>query len=59
MPSPLCLRAARAVEEALAALRAQGTPRGLPTPGMSYAAFSDVVGLALTNRLGRDLGRTT
>lgn len=48
--------AARAVEQALAALRAHGTPNGLPQPGMSYAAFCDVVGLAAHQRLDEAWG---
>jgi len=48
--------AARAVEQALAALRAHGTPSGLPEPGMSYAAFCDVVGLAPHQRLDEAWG---
>jgi len=48
--------AARAVEEALVALRAHGTPNGLPQPGMSYAAFCDVVGLAPHQRLDETWG---
>ena len=48
--------AARAVEQALAALRTRGTPNGLPQPGMSYAAFCDVVGLAPHQRLDEAWG---
>jgi 2-methylisocitrate lyase-like PEP mutase family enzyme len=51
--------AARAVEASLAALRAHGTPRGLPQPGMSYAAFCDVVGLASHQRLDDACGAPT
>ncbi|MEO8121265.1 MAG: isocitrate lyase/PEP mutase family protein [Rhodoferax sp.] len=48
--------AARAVEQALAELHAHGTPRGLSTPGMSYADFSRVVGLAEHQRLDHEFG---
>lgn len=48
--------AARAVEQALAELHAHGTPRGLSTPGMSYADFSRVVGLAEHQRLDQEFG---
>jgi len=51
--------AARAVEEALAALHMHGTPSGLPQPGMSYAAFCDVVGLAAHQRLDEAWGAPT
>ena len=51
--------AARAVEQALAALRTHGTPRGLSTPGMSYAAFCDVVDLASHQRLDEAWGAPT
>ena len=51
--------AARAVEASLAALRAHGTPRGLSQPGMSYAAFCDVVGLAPHQRLDEAWGAST
>ena len=51
--------AARAVEQALAALRTHGTPNGLPQPGMSYAAFCDVVGLAPHQRLDEAWGAPT
>jgi len=51
--------AARAVEASLAALRAHGTPRGLSQPGMSYAAFCDVVGLASHQRLDEACGAPT
>lgn len=37
--------AARAVEQALAALRDHGTPSAVPQPGMRYADFAAVVGL--------------
>jgi len=48
--------AARAVEQALAALHAHGTPRALAQPGMSYADFSRVVGLAEHQRLDEAFG---
>jgi len=48
--------AARAVEQALAALHAHGTPRALAQPGMSYAEFSHVVGLAGHQRLDEAFG---
>jgi 2-methylisocitrate lyase-like PEP mutase family enzyme len=48
--------AARAVEQALAALHAHGTPRALADMGMSYAAFSDVVGLAHHQHLAEAWG---
>ncbi|MEP6875009.1 MAG: isocitrate lyase/PEP mutase family protein [Burkholderiales bacterium] len=48
--------AARAVQESLAALRARGTPHDLPQPGMSYAVFCDVVGLAPHQRLDEAWG---
>lgn len=48
--------AARAVEQALAALRTHGTPNGLQQPGMSYATFCDVVGLAPHQRLDEAWG---
>jgi len=51
--------AARAVEASLAALRAHGTPRGLSQPGMSYAAFCDVVGLPPHQRLDEAWGAST
>ena len=51
--------AARAVEQALAALRTHGTPRGLPIPGMSYAAFCEVVDLAAHQRLDEAWGAPT
>jgi 2-methylisocitrate lyase-like PEP mutase family enzyme len=51
--------AARAVEQALAALKAHGTPRALPQPGMSYADFSRVVGLAEHQRLDEAFGAPT
>ena len=51
--------AARAVEQALAALRTHGTPRGLDSPGMSYAAFCDVVGLAPHQRLDEAWGASS
>ena len=51
--------AARAVEQALAALRMHGTPRGLSEPGMSYAAFCDVVDLAPHQRLDEAWGVPT
>jgi 2-methylisocitrate lyase-like PEP mutase family enzyme len=50
--------AARAVEQALAALHTHGTPQGLPQPGMSYAAFSSVVGLANHQQLDEQWGTT-
>lgn len=37
--------AARAVQQALALLQTHGTPAGVQPPGMTYAEFSDVVGL--------------
>ncbi len=49
-------RDAAAVEQALAELHAHGTPRGLSTPGMSYADFSRVVGLAEHQRLDQEFG---
>lgn len=48
--------AARAVEQALASLAAHGTPRALAPPGMSYAAFADVVGLPAHQRLDQSFG---
>jgi len=51
--------AARAVEQALAALKARGTPRALPQPGMSYAEFSRLVGLAEHQRLDEAFGAST
>lgn len=48
--------AARAVEQALAALRLHGTPRAVVPAGMSYADFSQVVGLAEHQALDRDFG---
>lgn len=48
--------AARAVEQALAALRTHGTPAGLLQPGMTYAAFCAVVGLAPHQRLDEAWG---
>lgn len=48
--------AARAVEQALVALRKHGTPSGLPQPDMSYAAFCDVVGLVAHQRLDEAWG---
>lgn len=48
--------AARAVEQALAELHAHGTPRGLALPGMSYADFSQVVGLADHQHLDQEFG---
>jgi len=48
--------AARAVEQALAALHAHGTPRALAQPGMSYADFSRVVDLAEHQRLDEAFG---
>jgi 2-methylisocitrate lyase-like PEP mutase family enzyme len=48
--------AARAVEQALAELRAHGTPGALSQPGMSYAEFSLVVGLPEHQRLDQAFG---
>ena len=48
--------AARAVEQALAALHTHGTPRALAQPGMSYAEFAHVVGLAGHQRLDEAFG---
>jgi len=48
--------AARAVEQALAALRLHGTPRAVEPAGMRYADFSQVVGLAEHQALDRDFG---
>lgn len=50
--------AARAVEQALAVLKAHGTPNALPQPGMGYADFSRVVGLAEHQRLDEAFGAT-
>lgn len=46
--------AARAVQQALAALQADGTPRDVPS--MAYADFTRVVGLAEHQRLDHDYG---
>ncbi len=46
--------AARAVQQALATLHADGTPRGVP--GMSYPDFTRVVGLEAHQRLDRLYG---
>lgn len=51
--------AARAVEQALAALRRHGTPRAVVPAGMSYADFSQVVGLPEHQRLDQDFGATS
>lgn len=51
--------AARAVEQALADLRHHGTPRAVVPAGMSYADFSQVVGLAEHQRLDQDFGATS
>lgn len=48
--------AARAVQQALASLQAQGTPNAVQPPGMSYAEFSDVVGLPEHQRLDQRFG---
>jgi 2-methylisocitrate lyase-like PEP mutase family enzyme len=48
--------AARAVEQALAALHAHGTPQALPQPPMSYADFCSVVDLAVHQRLDEAYG---
>ena len=48
--------AARAVEQALAELRRHGTPRAVVPAGMSYADFSQVVGLPEHQRLDQDFG---
>jgi 2-methylisocitrate lyase-like PEP mutase family enzyme len=48
--------AARAVEQALLSLRTHGTPRALSPVGMSYADFSQVVGLAEHQRLDHVYG---
>lgn len=48
--------AARAVEQALAALHRHGSPRALPVPAMSYADLSSVVGLAAHQRLDECFG---
>ncbi|HKX40526.1 MAG TPA: isocitrate lyase/PEP mutase family protein [Burkholderiaceae bacterium] len=48
--------AARAVEQAMRALRERGTPAELPQPVMSYAEFSDVVGLPQHQRLDESYG---
>jgi len=48
--------AARAVEQALAALRLHGTPRAVVPVGMSYADFSQVVGLPEHQALDHDFG---
>lgn len=46
--------AAHAVEQALSMLRASGTPRDVPT--LSYAAFTDIVGLPAHQRLDDQFG---
>jgi 2-methylisocitrate lyase-like PEP mutase family enzyme len=51
--------AARAVEQAMRALRERGTPAELPLPAMSYADFSDVVGLPHHQRLDESYGAST
>ncbi len=48
--------AARAVEEALAALHIGGTPAALAQPGLSYAAFADTVGLPHHQQLDAQFG---
>ena len=48
--------AARAVEQALAILHAQGTPRTIAPPVMTYAEFSQVVGLTDHQRLDEAFG---
>jgi len=48
--------AARAVEQALADLRRHGTPRAVVPAGMSYADFSQVVGLPEHQGLDQDFG---
>ena len=49
--------AARAVEQAMRALRERGTPADVPA--MSYADFSDVVGLPHHQRLDESFGAST
>jgi 2-methylisocitrate lyase-like PEP mutase family enzyme len=51
--------AARAVEQALAALHRGGTPAAVQSPLMSYAEFSDVVALAAHQRLDESFGAVT
>jgi 2-methylisocitrate lyase-like PEP mutase family enzyme len=51
--------AARAVEQALGALRERGTPAGLPNPAMSYAEFTAAVGLPHHQRLDELWGAPT
>ncbi|KQP18087.1 oxaloacetate decarboxylase [Pseudorhodoferax sp. Leaf267] len=51
--------AARAVQEALAALHAGGTPAALAQPGLSYAAFADTVGLPHHQQLDEQYGAST
>ena len=46
--------AARAVEQAMRALRERGTPADVPA--MSYTDFSDVVGLPHHQRLDESFG---
>lgn len=48
--------AARAVQEALAALQRHGTPAALAAPGMGYAEFCQVVGLPAQQRLDEEFG---
>lgn len=48
--------AARAVQEALAALHGAGTPGALARPGLSYAAFADAVGLPHHQQLDEQFG---
>jgi 2-methylisocitrate lyase-like PEP mutase family enzyme len=51
--------AARAVEQALASLHAHGTPGALASPGLSYAAFCEIVGLPAHQRLDESFGAPT
>ena len=48
--------ATRAVDEALRALRQGGTPGALPVPGVTYAQFSQIVGLAHHQGLDETFG---
>lgn len=48
--------AARAVQQALALLQTHGTPTGVQPPGMTYAEFSDVVGLSEHQSLDQRYG---